>query len=116
MLVYLKSNMSYTVLGGQRVYGRKFAYGSLGPTDVSMDIYKENKDILEEAEYTKKWLDNKFGKEFPNISFKPSELYRLDMDVLTHIARGVGIKYFRRRKTSIQEKRALCRAIKKIIN
>ena len=39
MLVYLKNDMSYTVLDGKRVYGKKFAYGSLGPTEVSMNIY-----------------------------------------------------------------------------
>ena len=116
MLVYLRSNMSYTVLDGQRVYGKKFAYGSLGPTDVSMNIYKENKDILEEAEYTKEWLDNKFGKEFPNISFKLSQLYGLAMDDLILVAQGVGINYLRNRKISVQEKRTLCRAIKKMIN
>ena len=115
MLVYLKSDMSYTVLNGKRVYGRKFAYGSLGPTDISMDIYNEKKDILSEAEYTKEWLNNKFGKEFPNISFKPSQLYKLDLGILTQIAHGVGIKYLWNRKTTVQEKRALCRAIQKII-
>lgn len=108
--------MSYTVLDGKRVYGRKFAYGSLGPTDISMNIYEDNKSILEEAEYTREWLSNKFGGEFPNISFKPSQLYSLHIDVLAKIAYGVGIKYLRKRKISVQEKRALCRTIKKIIN
>ena len=115
MLVYLKSEMSYTVIGDKRVYGKKFAYGSLGPTDISLNIFKQNRDMLEEAEYTKAWLDNKFDKEFPDISFKPSQLYRLDMDNLTKIAHGVGIKYLRNRKTTVQEKRALCRVIQKII-
>ena len=108
--------MSYTVLNGKRIYGKKFAYGSFGPTDISIDVYKEKKDILEEAEYTKEWLDNKFGNNFPNIAFKSSQLYRLDMDTLIQVAHGVGIKYLRRRKISVQEKRTLCRAIKKIIN
>ena len=80
-----------------------------------MSIYKERKDILEEAEYTKDWLDNKFGVEFPNISFKPSRLYKIDMDILAQIAKGVGIKFLRKRKTTVQEKRALCRAIQKAI-
>jgi len=115
MLVYLKSAMSCTVIDDKRVYGRKFAYGSLGPTDISIDIYNQNKDILEEAEYTKIWLDNKFGRQFPNISFKPSQLYGLNIKVLTQIAHGVGIKYLLNRKTTVQEKRALCRAIKKTI-
>jgi hypothetical protein len=107
--------MSYTVINNKRVYGKKFAYGSLGPTDIPLDIFKPNRNILEEAEYTKAWLDNKFGKEFPDISFKPSRLYKLDISVLTKIAHGVGIKYLRNRKTTVQEKRALCRAIQKTI-
>lgn len=107
--------MSYTLINDKRVYGRKFAYGSLGPTDISIDVYNEKKDILSEAEYTREWLSNKFGKEFPNISFKPSQLYKLDLSTLTQIAHGVGIKYIRTRKISVQEKRALCRAIHKII-
>ena len=108
--------MSYTVLNGKRVYGRKFAYGSFGPTDISIDVYEEQKNILEEAEYTKEWLDNKFGGRFPNVSFKSSQLYKLDIEILSQIALGVGIKYLKKHKVSVQEKRALCRAIKKIIN
>ena len=73
MLVYLKNSMSYTVINDQRVYGRKFAYGSFGPANIPVNIYKEKRDILEEAEYTKEWLDNRFNYEFPNISFKLSQ-------------------------------------------
>ena len=116
MLVYLKSPMSYTVLNGQRVYGRKFAYGSLGPTDIPVNIYKEQKNILEEAEYTKEWLDNKYTYDFPNISFKLSQLYLLDIDTLIKIAYGVGIVYIKPRKPSMQEKRTLYRTIRKVIS
>jgi len=115
MLVYLKNEMSYTVMDNKRVYGRKFAYGSFGPTDISLSIFKQKRDILEEAEYTKIWLENKYKKDFPNASFKLSQLYKLDMNILTQIANGIGIKYIRNRNTNIQEKRALCRAIQKVI-
>lgn len=116
MLVYLKNNMSYTILDGKRIYGRKFAYGSFGPTDISISTYKEQQNILEEAEYTKEWLDNKFGKNFPNITFKLSGLYKIEINILIQIAYCVGIKYLQRYKISVHEKRALCRAIKRVIN
>jgi hypothetical protein len=116
MLVYLKNAMSYTVLDGKRIYGKKFAYGSFGPTDINIDTYMEKRDILEEAEYTKRWLDNKFNTNLPNVSFKLSELYNIDIKILSKIALCIGIKYFKPRKVSIEEKKALCRAIKKILN
>ena len=115
MLVFLKNDMSYTLIDNKRIYGRKFAYGSFGPTDISINTYREKKNILDEAEYTREWLHKKFGNESPNISFKLSQLYQIDIDILIQIAKGVGIKYIRNRKISVQEKRALCRAIKKII-
>ena len=115
MLVYLKQSMSYTTIDNKRVYGRKFAYGSMGPTDIPINIYRKNKDILDEAEYTKKWLEKKFDHEFPPISFKLSQLYSIDMNTLTKIARAVGIKYIKNRKTTVYEKRTLCRIIQKII-
>jgi hypothetical protein len=103
------------MIGEQRVYGKKFAYGSFGPTDIPSDVYKKNKNILEEAEYTKEWLDKNFNNEFPNISFKLSRLYQIDIDVLIQIASCVGINYLRNKKVSVQEKRTLCRAIHKMI-
>lgn len=116
MLVYLKSDMSYTTLGGLRVYGKKFAYGSFGPTDIPVEIYEQKKDILVEAEYTKEFLDKRYGCDFPDVSFKLSGLYEMDLTTLIKIAHCVGVKYHRGRKTTKTERQALCRAIKKIIS
>ena len=116
MLVYLKTPMGYTQLGPYRIYGRKYAYGSFGSTDIPKGLYEENKNILEEAEYTGDWLSDRFDKYFPNIKFKLSELYRINNESLYEIAEGVGIKYLRKKKLSVAEKRALCRSISNMIS
>jgi hypothetical protein len=108
--------MSYTVIDGKRVYGKKFAYGSFGPTDISFEVYENNSKILSEAYYTKQWLDKKYNMDFPDITFKLSDLYKIDIDTLIEISRCIGIKYHKRRKTTVPEKKALCRSIKKIIS
>lgn len=116
MLVFLKDDMSYTTIGGLRVYGKKFSYGSFGPTDVPIEIYKEKKNVLSEAEYTKEWLDAKYKCEFPDVSFMLSELYKINIYDLINIAKCVGITYHKGRKITVSEKLALCRAIKKTIS
>lgn len=93
MLVYLKNPMSYTSIDGKRVYGEKYAYGSMGPTSISIESYVKHKDILKETSYTKDWLDMRFNKDFPNISFKISEINKLDYTTLSKIANLIGLKH-----------------------
>lgn len=112
MLVYLKEPMGYTQIDGFRVYGEKFAYGSFGSKDVPLSTYKKYEDILEEAEYTQEWLENRYGVEFPPISFKLSEIKKINMDVLSEIAQCVGIDYIKSYRPTLKEKNALCKAIK----
>jgi len=115
MLVYLKSPMGYTQIGPYRIYGRKFAYGIFGSTDIPRTIYSENQNILDEADYTKEWLEEKFNIEFPNVSFKLSKLHNLTNKQLIDIARGVGIKYIKNDKLNRKEKYAICRSIYNIL-
>lgn len=111
MLVYHKEPMGYTSIEGQRVYGKCFSYGSFGPTDISRSLFRKNRDILEEFVYTTKWLEEKFNKKFPNISFKISEFYKIDFELLVKIAKTIGIEYIKSRKSSDLERRALRRAV-----
>lgn len=115
MLVFLKEDMGYIKLGNYRIYGKKYSYGRMGPTDIPYDIYKEYNNILECAEYTKEWLDKKFNTEFPDISFLLKDLKKIDTDTLIQIANCVGIKYIKSRWMKPNEIRALCRSIDNII-
>lgn len=118
MLVFLREPMGYTQLDGHRVYGRKYAYGSFGPTDLPTDLYKKHKDILEDAKYTKVWLDNKFKQNFPDIAFTASDLYRMDFEAMVDIARKMGIKYVwtTNKKPTTKERHALRRSIIAFLN
>lgn len=109
--------MGYLDIDGQRVYGRNFAYGSFGPTDIDRKTYKHNKKFLEEAVYTKEILEEKFGGEFPNISFKLSELRELPWDIVSELARLIGMTCHVRRKHLMtkREIRALFIAMKNLI-
>jgi hypothetical protein len=111
VLVYLKEPMGYSTICGRRVYGQYYSYGRFGATAIPRAAYFENKDKLEEAEITKDWLEGKTGCKFPPVSFKTTELGKLDFDVVIKIARGLGIKYIRNRKITTEEKKALNRAI-----
>ena len=115
MLVYLKQPMGHTSIDGYRVYGKQYAYGSFGATNISLSLYDKYRVILECADYHWKWLEEKFGKEFPKISLNMSNLYYLDIDILIHVARSVGIKYYKPRRVTIEQKKTLCRIIRKII-
>ena len=114
MLVYLKNPMGYTTIDGKRVYGKKFAYGTFGPTDISIDAYEKYKDILEDAEYTKEWLENKYKANFPDIKFTINTIKNLDYKNLALLAKLVGVKYHKgvKRKITRAEKNALVRSIK----
>jgi len=116
MLVYLKNSMGYTSIGGIRVYGKKYAYGSLGPADIPAKLFKENKSILEEAYYTKEWLSKRFGANFPDVNFRLSDLAKLDLDIIIDIAKCVGIDYIKSKNTSPAEKRAIIKTIRRKIS
>lgn len=115
MLVYLKGDMAYSKIGEQRVYGRKFSMGRMGPTNISYELYKKNKYKLIEAQYTQEWLENKFNRNFPPISFYLNDLDRMSIELLIEIANCVGIDYIKSRWVRKQEQRALSRSIKNII-
>lgn len=111
MLVYLKEPMGCSDVSGRRVYGRFYAYGSFGPTQIPRSVYFKNRDVLEEAQVTGEWLSERSGKIFPPVSFKTTELYLLDFNMLIQIAGLLGIKYIRSRKPSTNEKKALGRSV-----
>jgi hypothetical protein len=118
MLVYLKEPMGYTQLDEYRVYGRRFAYGSFGSVDLPIDLYKKHRDILEDARYTKKWLENKFDKEFPNMSFTIGDLYRMDFKSMVKLAKLVGVKYVGsgKKTPTTKERHALRKSIITFLN
>lgn len=117
MLVYLKQPLGYTSIEDKRVYGKCYAYGAFGPTNISIKSYKEYENILVEAEYTKDWLDKNFNKNFPDVSFKLSELNKLDYKTLSTVAKLIGIKYHKeRRKPGRAEMMALRRSVASVLN
>jgi hypothetical protein len=113
MLVYLSQPMSACKIDGQPVYGKYFARGSFGPTNIPKATYLKNKDILEEFVITSEWLSRKFGKEFPSIAFTPSTFWTIDFQLVIEVARVLGIDYKSRgnKEYSDIEKRALRRSV-----
>lgn len=113
MLVYLKEPMGNTTLDGKTLCGKYYARGAFGPTKVSKDYFNKNKDRLEEFEYTQDWLERKYSKRFPPVSFTPSTFWTIDFKTVIDIARLVGIDYVSKgnREYSDIEKRALRRSI-----
>jgi hypothetical protein len=111
MLVYHKMPMGYAQLDGYRVYGRKYSMGSFGPTDLPREVYKKHKLVLEDAVYTQSWLEKRFKKSFPLVSFDVS--LDVDDDILKIIAELVGIKttYGKRHELSVSERNAVRRSI-----
>lgn len=118
MLVYLREEMGYTQLDGYRIYGKKYAYGSFGPADLPIELYKKNKKILEDAKYTKAWLDKKFGKDFPAISFTVDDLYKMKFSSMVEIASLMGIKYAgpTNKNPTVRERHALRKSIISFLN
>jgi hypothetical protein len=111
MLVYLKEPMGYTQVDGYRVYGRRYCYGKFGSTDIPKEVFDKYKDILEHAEYTKVWLENKFGGTFPDITFKLSELSKLSPRQLIQLNNAIGNTTVKRKNLTIQDRNALRRAL-----
>lgn len=113
MLVYFKEPMGYTVVDRYRIYGRKYAYGSFGSTDLPVDVYKEYRELLEDAEYTAGWLEKKFKKPFPPISFTIVSLYNMEDERLIQLASLIGIKsnYAKTHDLTIKQRHALRKSI-----
>jgi hypothetical protein len=112
MLVRLKEPMGYSTIEGHRVYGKCYAYGSFGPTNIPKKVYSKYRDVLEEVRVTGKWLSEKTGKEFPNVSFIITRMSHLDLETIIEIGQLLGVKYIPTRKPN---KAALSRAVVKKI-
>lgn len=108
--------MGSSNIDGYRIYGECYSYGRFGFTDIPKDIYLENKEILKEAKYTRRWLENKFGVEFPDISFTFSTMKNLPFNKTIELAKCLGINYIGSSiKSRPHERRALRVAIIKIL-
>lgn len=92
MLVYHKEPMVRTKIAGYDIYGACYNYGRLGPTNIPIALYRENRDRLVEAPCTQNWLENKFGTSFPNIKFTRNSLRRYDWPTIRAIGIAVGVK------------------------
>lgn len=113
MLVYLKNPYGYTTIGGKRVYGKSYAYGTMGPTDIGMKEWEAHKDVLEEATYSCEWLEKHFGLNKRGFSFTFSDLKKIPFRELVLIAKYVGVQYVGPIKTvgSIKERNSLIKSI-----
>lgn len=118
MLVYFKEPMGYTVVDRFRIYGRKYAYGSFGSTDLPVDVYHEYRGLLEDAEYTTDWLEKKFKRQFPPISFTILHLYEMEDNRLIQLAGLVGVRstYGKSQELTIKQRHALRKSIINFLN
>jgi hypothetical protein len=112
MLVYSKQPMGYTSVGDKRVYGKSFAYGRFGPTEITYKEYMKNRDYLVQHPVTSAWLSSKFDKAFPEAEFTYENMHDdVSFETLVEIANLLEIKYVKKGKPTIAEKRSLRRAI-----
>jgi len=112
LLVYAKLPMGYTSVGGKRVYGRNFCYGKFGPTEIPYNTFMEHREQLEEVVYTSALLEQLFSGSFPNVSFRLTEIHKLDFDILVEVANALGLEYIKgRSKPTLQHKRALRKSV-----
>lgn len=113
MLVYFKEPMSFVELEGYRIYGRKYAYGSFGSTDIPLELYNSHRHLFLDAEYSPQWLERRFGRKFPQITFTAQDLYNMEDAKLAELAIALGVKYYYRKtaELSIKERHALRKSI-----
>lgn len=111
MLVHHIEPMGYTSVDGKRVYGEYFSYGRFGPTEVTYEQFKRYRPLLREIPITDKWLSDKFNKQFPQCSFKYTEMRKLDFDKMVEIAILLGIDYRKPRYPDKKDVRALKNAV-----
>lgn len=116
MLVYHKDPLGYAEIENKRVYGKKFAYGIMPPTEISFSAYKDNSDMLESVAYTAKFLEKKFGNKFPDVEFHHIwGLMTLDWNSIIKIAIAMGINYNRPLSVTKEDKLGLCQSIIRIL-
>lgn len=113
MLAYAKEPMGYTQVGAKRVYGKYYAYGSFGPTEIKWKDFRAHRDILEECPITTRWLNKKFNLDIKEeIIFRYEETYSyMSFSHMIVIAKALGIPYIKSRNSTTSEKRALRRAV-----
>jgi hypothetical protein len=118
MLVYFKEPMCFIELDGYRIYGRKYAYGTFGSTDIPLELYNEKRHLFVDAEYTPQWLERRFGKKFPPITFTAQDLYSLEDARLAELAITLGVQYHYRKSVelSTRERHALRKSIISFLN
>ena len=107
--------MGSSTIEGKRIYGRCYAYGSMGPTIIPRAVFFKNRDRLEEAEVTSSWIQKQTGNICPTVSFKTTELGKLDLNLTIEVAAALGINYIKSAKVTTKEKVALRQAIVKTI-
>ncbi len=115
MLAYLKEPMGCSTVDGYRVYGKFYDFGSFGPTNIPRRVYSKYRTVLEEAEITRRWLSEAFDCEFPDVTFKATQMIELDFDLVVEIARCMDVSYIQSAKPTATEKRALRETIKRRI-
>ena len=90
MLVHAKNPMGIAHIEQYRIYGRNWGYE---PTDVPFSIYEKYKDVLVDATYREGSLSKIFGRPFPEIAFKYSELKHLPDITLDKLLTAFGVEF-----------------------
>lgn len=113
MFVYLKEPMGSSVICGYNVYGKYYSRGAFGPANIPRNVYFKHRHVLEEFVITGEWLERRFGRPFPSLSFIPSDMWMLDFYTTIELARALGIDYKTRgnKEYTDIEKRALRRSV-----
>lgn len=79
MLVFCKNPRGVLYIGKYRIYGIETG---MPPTDLPFIIYNKCRDGLQDATYREGYLSKKFGKTFPEIAFRYSDLEVLPSEFL----------------------------------
>lgn len=105
--------MAYSVISGRRIYGKFFAHGKFGPTNIPRKLYFEHRELFQEMEIDDVWLSKKFGRTFPNIKFIPTKIWEVDFQLLIEVAKLLGIQYKTKgnKEYTDTEKRALRKCV-----
>lgn len=111
MLVFYKEKYGNIKAGTQTVWG--YMEGQ-PPVDIPYSLYREIKDLLIDATYREGYLKHLFGKDFPPIAFKYSELAFLPTKTIDVLATYMCIKPyskmwpFRRKVLAVKKKIREC--------
>jgi len=71
MLVYAKTPRGVLYLGGFQIWGKETGRE---PIDIPFDLYKMNRDCLQDGTYREGILNKLFKKSFPEIAFTYGEI------------------------------------------